>query len=653
MALITPDTFDPLSRFVSVRLQQGVPIVDADWNEMDDVRRFEMRAHSHWYVGSGVPYGSDAFRIAAAAIPAANNVVIGAGVPPPPLGENRITIGLRHVGRCLVEGVETTIDADVQFRSQALHTSQAGSANLATRWGTPVVAEMAVLNGNVCVYLDVWDRLVRPDELPTLVFPDIGTESCARVKREWAVRSRVGTAAPIKGDPDFFAGHAYYALARIARVAADPIVYPGQITDLRERQLLTPPSTLIDDVLGTTPERYRRGLDRPAVSIRTALNALMRGELPSSDDQVIAPDINNDFPARAVAIDGGTVYYLWFTNRVAAANQIFATSWPVDNPAAATAAPVQVTTLVAQTPALVLLPTSPAPTLFVAYHTQNDIRFKVAPSVAGLAAAPENPIAAQAEVERHPILVRTGQIVTAFWFWDGAAPNKRIRYRRRQYLPTWAEGTAIWLDGETTAISTIRPALPANEPGLMHGAGDAAGRVWFAFSTFSNNIAVARLTTASGAIETWTNTELDSTTADRQPFVLIGGVSRVWVFWRADNGIFHSMHDVAANTWGPALLVPGTAAGLPNDNQRPTAVLDPDGGIWLLWSQVSAGDPEIWAVRRNALTGGWGTPRQITASMGENDYPVAIADTGLLRLFFRSNRSGQFDLFTKSIVTSI
>ena len=70
MAQITPDTFDPLRRFVSVRLQQGVPIVDADWNEMDDVRRFEMRAHSHWFVGSGVPYGSEAFRIDAVAVPA-------------------------------------------------------------------------------------------------------------------------------------------------------------------------------------------------------------------------------------------------------------------------------------------------------------------------------------------------------------------------------------------------------------------------------------------------------------------------------------------------------------------------------------------------------------------------------------------------------
>lgn len=653
MALITPDTFDPLRRFVSVRLQQGVPIVDADWNEMDDVRRFEMRAHAHWFVGNGVPYGSEAFRIAAVAVPVASNCVIGTGVPAAAPGESPIQIGLRHVGRCLVEGAEATIDADVVFRSQPLHVSQAGSANLATRWNTTTIAEMPVLNGNVCLHLDVWDRLVRPDELPTLVFPDIGTESCARIRREWVVRARAGTAAPVKGDPDFAAGHAYYALAQIARVAADPVVYPGQITDLRERQLLTPPATLITDMLGTTPERYRRGLDRPAVSIRTALNALMRGELPSSDDQAIAPDANNDFPARAVAVDAGTVYFVWYTNRVAAANQIFATSWPVSNPAAATVAPVQVTTTTAQTPALALLPTSPAPTLFVAYHTQNDIRFKVSPSVAGLAAAVEAPVAAQAENERHPIVVRTGQIVTVLWYWDGAGTNKRIRYRRRLYDPTWSEGAAIWQDGETSALSpTIRPALPTNEPGLMHAASDALGRVWVAFHTFTDNIALARLTTATGAIENWTNIELNSGGVDRQPFVLVDGPNRVWVFWRGDTGIFHALHDVPTNTWGPAVLVPGTA-GAANMNLRPTAVVEPDGGIWMLWTQDGPGGPDVWAVRRNPATGGWGTARQVSASAGENDYPVAVAENGLLRLFFRSNRSGQFDLFTKNIVTSI
>ena len=653
MAQITPDTFDPLQRFVSVRLQQGVPIVDADWNEMDDVRRFAMRTHAHWYVGNGVPHGSEGFRIAALAPPTANDFTIEAGVPAAALGETPINVGLRHLGRCLVDGREATIEAAIDFRDQPLHVSQAGSANLATAWGTTTIAEMPVLDGDVCIYLDAWDRLVRPDELPALVFPDIGTESCARIRLEWVVRVRVGVDAPLPGDADHVVGHSYYALARIARLAAAPEVHPGQISDLRERRLLMPPSTLVDDLLGTTPERYRRGLDRPAVSLRTALNALMRGELPSSEDQVIAPDANNDFPARAVAVDGGTVNFFWYSNRVAAANQIFGTSWPIADPASAAAAPVQITTLVAQTPALALLPTAPAPTLLLAYHSQNDIRFRVATSITGLAAAAETPVASQAENERHPLVVRTGQIVTFFWYWDGAGTNKRIRYRRRQYDPTWAEGAATWMEADTLALSSQRPALPANEPGLMHAAADAAGRIWFAFGTFTSNIAVARLTTGTGAIETWTDMAFDGGGTDREPFVLVEGNARVWVFWRADAGVFHVVHNVATNIWGVPTLGPGTGGGPSGSNVRPSAVIEPDGGIWLLWSAAPAGDADIWAVRRNPATGGWGSPRQLTASPGENEYGYALASDGLLRLFFRSNRSGQFDLFTKNIITSI
>ncbi|MBV9787508.1 MAG: hypothetical protein JOZ51_05010, partial [Chloroflexi bacterium] len=48
MPVISPDTFDPLQRYVGVRLQQGVPIVDADENEREDVRKFELRAFLKW-----------------------------------------------------------------------------------------------------------------------------------------------------------------------------------------------------------------------------------------------------------------------------------------------------------------------------------------------------------------------------------------------------------------------------------------------------------------------------------------------------------------------------------------------------------------------------------------------------------------------------
>ena len=63
MGNFSKDTFDKLKHYVGVRLQQGVPLVDADWNEQEDIRRYELQAFLKWFVGNGVPEGNDGFRI--------------------------------------------------------------------------------------------------------------------------------------------------------------------------------------------------------------------------------------------------------------------------------------------------------------------------------------------------------------------------------------------------------------------------------------------------------------------------------------------------------------------------------------------------------------------------------------------------------------
>jgi IPT/TIG domain len=83
----------------------------------------------------------------------------------------------------------------------------------------------------------VWERLVTPTEAPALVLPGLGTESCARVKREWVVRARAGTTAPGPGEADYQPGHGYYALAALARRAGDPKVTPADVTDRRQTGL--------------------------------------------------------------------------------------------------------------------------------------------------------------------------------------------------------------------------------------------------------------------------------------------------------------------------------------------------------------------------------------------------------------------------------
>lgn len=57
------NTFDKLKHYVGVRLQQGVPIVDADWNELEDIRKSELETFLKWFVGNGIPLGNDGFKI--------------------------------------------------------------------------------------------------------------------------------------------------------------------------------------------------------------------------------------------------------------------------------------------------------------------------------------------------------------------------------------------------------------------------------------------------------------------------------------------------------------------------------------------------------------------------------------------------------------
>ena len=168
MAVITPDTFDPLRSYIGVRLQQGVPLVDADWNEAHDVRKFEVQAFLKWFVGNGVPEGNDGFRIEGLEPAEVGDFVIRRGVGAAPAGTNNVERGLRHVGRCLVDGMDVLIAEDLNFRAQPLHVSQGEAATaLANVLGVPTIAEMPNVTGPVVVYLDVWERLVTPVEEPS------------------------------------------------------------------------------------------------------------------------------------------------------------------------------------------------------------------------------------------------------------------------------------------------------------------------------------------------------------------------------------------------------------------------------------------------------------------------------------------------------
>ena len=120
------DTFDRLKHYVGVRLQQGVPLIDADWNEQEDIRKFELRAFLKWFAGNGVPRGNDGFLILAAA-GTTNNFDIRGG--------NGTAEG---AGRCIVEGLDVMLESTMRYSSQPLYNNP----TLAGQWGVSPIAPL-------------------------------------------------------------------------------------------------------------------------------------------------------------------------------------------------------------------------------------------------------------------------------------------------------------------------------------------------------------------------------------------------------------------------------------------------------------------------------------------------------------------------------
>ena len=194
--------------YIAVRQQQAVPLLDADWNLLEDLRRSEHESLGQWFIGSGVPAGDDGFSIFPAGLP--ND------------------FGIRH-GLCLVSGKLTVNDADTRYSTQP----NFGNPNLVPP--LPALTTPAA-NKGFFVYLDVWEREVDSQADPSLVDVRIGVESAIRLKRDWSVRvARIPEDLPLLDSPP--AGHLFLRLAQINRIGGDPTITAPMIVDLRETQL--------------------------------------------------------------------------------------------------------------------------------------------------------------------------------------------------------------------------------------------------------------------------------------------------------------------------------------------------------------------------------------------------------------------------------
>jgi len=193
------DTFDPKKRYVGIRLQQGVPLLDRDWNELEDIRRYAEVMLGQYYIGNGAP--DDGFKVS----------LIDAAV---------LNFGISS-GRCLVDGfdvVNEPYDQNGDKFDFILYSQQED---------VPAITSFSEPRTDT-VYLDVWVEEVSAVQDSALKNSrDIDMETCRRHKLEWRVRVDEGS----KGYEKVLFHH-YYDLAKINWKIVDNVPV-SNVEDLR------------------------------------------------------------------------------------------------------------------------------------------------------------------------------------------------------------------------------------------------------------------------------------------------------------------------------------------------------------------------------------------------------------------------------------
>jgi hypothetical protein len=190
MGNFSRNTYDRTKLYTSVRLQQGVPLVDADWNEQADILRNQASDTLGYALGTGV-------------VPGSSMTLSGAGL------QNDFWLQQASPGQALINGRLVTF-GPIQYSKQPWTDPAVAAAA-----GVPIIPALTTpsANRNDCVYLDVWEREVNSIEDPNLVNPVIGVETAVRSK--WAVAVRVNENSLIAANPP--AGHMHMRIAILER----------------------------------------------------------------------------------------------------------------------------------------------------------------------------------------------------------------------------------------------------------------------------------------------------------------------------------------------------------------------------------------------------------------------------------------------------
>jgi predicted lactoylglutathione lyase len=591
------DTFDPSKRYVGIRLQQGVPLLDRDWNELEDIRRYEELMLRKWYIGNGTP--DDGFKISSVG-PPANDFKIKAG-------------------RCIVDGFEAvnepyfSIDAakfenDLNndiiskklkgiFKTKGFPLSENAKATKGKEDEWVITDEekfivkkedgklniyadyilysqqddVADLNSPTdpvdTVYLDVWieerksgeGEYDAPDNSQ-----DVEVPTCVRHKLEWRVRVDEGS----KGDYKVRYHH-YYDIARIRRVAGRNAIFDTDIDDLRTTWL---------------------AMDLIQNRFKGVINTILKGNLPS-DPKVrlavlrISGDII-DLEVYKLSFEDtkGNIWMFWYADGNIWCKICHAGTWSEDT---------KVTT--AETSSYRNAFEDAQGNIWLFWYADGNIKCKT--NRAGIWRDDEK----LATGPYHNAFEDADGNIWLFWYDDGIIRCKTNR-------------AGSW--GRETQLTT------GERPIYRNAFEDADGNIWLFWSAGNN------IWCRTNRADRWgRETQLITGERPNYPNAVEDADGNIWLFWY-DDGIIRCKTN-RAGTWGAdeALTTVGTAAGYPN------AFEDTHGNIWLFWS---AGN-NIWC--RTNRAGSWGRETQLTTGEWLN-YRNAFEDAhGNIWLFWSAGNN--------------
>lgn len=211
MGNFSRNTFRPDLNYVGVRLQQGVPLVDADWNELNDVIRQDL------YNGLGAICADGVVRLWSSSTWYALQVV-----------SNNNANDFYFVGGTAIVGCRP-----VRLPVQAFTYAGQPWTNpaIAARDGVPVIPPLTTpgVARRDLIYADVWEREVGQAEDGVIVNPVIGVETAVRLKRELAVRVVEGSSTLPTPGP----GHRHLPLFALNRAANGAVIQDTELEDLR------------------------------------------------------------------------------------------------------------------------------------------------------------------------------------------------------------------------------------------------------------------------------------------------------------------------------------------------------------------------------------------------------------------------------------